>query len=77
MMGNVQEWTSSNYQAYKGSKRDPNATKEMKAVRGLSYNYRGRLGSIFERTFYVPNFLADFGFRCAKDAAPDESAEAR
>ena len=74
MMGNVQEWTSSKYLPYKGGKRDPNASEDMKVVRGLSYLYRGRLGSIFERTAYVPNYLSNFGFRCAKDATPEEAA---
>ena len=77
MMGNVQEWTTSKYQPYKGGKKDPNATENMKVVRGLSYLYRGRLGSIFERTAYVPNYLSNFGFRCAKDATPEETAEAQ
>ncbi|MBN2319285.1 MAG: SUMF1/EgtB/PvdO family nonheme iron enzyme [Acidobacteria bacterium] len=78
MMGNVQEWTTSPYLPYKGSKkRDANATEDMKVVRGLSYVYRGRMGSIFERTAYVPNYLSNFGFRCAKDAAPEETDAAR
>ncbi len=76
MMGNVQEWTSSEYKPYKGGKRDPNAAPGMKVVRGLSYFYRGRLGSIYERMAYVPNYLATFGFRCARDATPEEGAEA-
>jgi formylglycine-generating enzyme required for sulfatase activity len=77
MMGNVQEWTSSDYKPYKGGKSDPNAAGGMKVVRGLSYVYRGRMGSIYERTAYVPNYLSNFGFRCAKDAAPEDAAEAQ
>ena len=77
MMGNVQEWTSSKYLPYKGGKKDPNASEDMKVVRGLSYLYRGRLGSIYERTAYVPNYLSNFGFRCAKDATPEEAAGAQ
>jgi formylglycine-generating enzyme required for sulfatase activity len=69
-MGNVQEWTDSEYKPYKGGKRDENAAPGMKVVRGLSYVYRGRMGSIFERTAYLPNYLSNFGFRCAKDEAP-------
>ncbi|MBN2243529.1 MAG: SUMF1/EgtB/PvdO family nonheme iron enzyme [Acidobacteria bacterium] len=74
-MGNVQEWTASPYKPYKGGKRDPNAAEGMKVVRGLSYVYRGRMGSVYERTAYVPNYLSNFGFRCAKDATPEEAAE--
>ncbi len=77
MMGNVQEWTSSEYKPYKGGKRDTNAAPGMKVVRGLSPNYRGRLGSIFERTAYLPNALFNFGFRCAKDATSGEGAGAQ
>ena len=76
-MGNVQEWTSSEYKPYKNGKRDENAAAGMKVVRGLSYVYRGRMGSIYERTAYVPNYLSNFGFRCAKDAAPEEGADAQ
>lgn len=76
MLGNVQEWTSTIYAPYKGNpKRDPNARKDMRVVRGLSFSYRGRLGSIYERSAYVPNALFNFGFRCARDATPEEIAE--
>jgi len=75
MLGNVQEWTSSKYQPYKGGKKDPNATDNMKVVRGLCYLYYGKKGSIYERTAYVPNFLFNCGFRCAKDAEPEDAGE--
>lgn len=75
MMGNVQEWTTSEYKPYKGGKKDPNAAPGMKVVRGLSYFYRGRLGSIYERMAFVPNYIGTFGFRCARDAEPGEAVE--
>jgi iron(II)-dependent oxidoreductase len=75
MMGNVQEWTSSEYKPYKGGRKDPNSTPGMRVLRGLSYFYRGRMGSIYERMAYVPNYIGTFGFRCAKDAETEEAAE--
>jgi sulfatase modifying factor 1 len=78
MLGNVQEWTASKYKPYKGNPTiDPNASQNMYALRGLSANYRGRIGSIYERMGAVPVSLFNFGFRCARDATPEEAAAAR
>ena len=75
MLGNVQEWTASWYMTYKGNpKKDPNSGQKFRVVRGLSSRYRGRLGKLYDRSAYVPNALYDFGFRCAKDATPEEIA---
>ncbi|MEJ2247261.1 MAG: SUMF1/EgtB/PvdO family nonheme iron enzyme [Acidobacteriota bacterium] len=76
MLGNVQEWTSTKYAPYKGnSAQDPNTRVGMRVLRGLSYNYKGKLNNIFIRSGVVPNALYNFGFRCARDATPEEIAE--
>jgi formylglycine-generating enzyme required for sulfatase activity len=77
MLGNVQEWTSSEYKPYKGNpKKDPNAVPGMRVVRGLSSRYMGRRAKLFERAAYPPSAIYDFGGRCAKDATPEDVAEA-
>jgi formylglycine-generating enzyme required for sulfatase activity len=77
MLGNVQEWTGSWFETYKGNpKRDPNSGQRFRVVRGLSARYRGRLAHLYERTAYTPDALFDFGCRCAKDATPEDIAKA-
>lgn len=79
MFGNVQEWTSSMYKAYKGN---PKAGAQeynagYRVLRGLGSRYTGAKSSgLWARTAYPPNYLADFGCRCAKDATPEEAAKA-
>ena len=76
MLGNVQEWTSTKYAPYKGNpKKDPNTRVGMRVIRGLAYNYKGKLNNIYIRLGSVPNALFNFGFRCARDATPEEIAE--
>jgi formylglycine-generating enzyme required for sulfatase activity len=73
MLGNVQEWTDTWYDTYKGNpQRDPQGGRNLKVVRGLSSRYRGRLGSLWERSAQPPGSLFDFGIRCARDATPEE-----
>jgi len=77
MLGNVQEWTSSWYTAYKGNpKQDPNFGQRFRVLRGLSSRFRGRTGHLWDRSAFVPAALYDFGCRCAKDATPEEAAKA-
>ena len=77
MLGNVQEWTSSDYKPYKGNpKKDPNARPGMKVVRGLGSRHMGKRATLFERSAYPPSAIYDFGARCAKDATPEEAAQA-
>jgi formylglycine-generating enzyme required for sulfatase activity len=77
-MGNVQEWTSTWYDAYPGNpKQDPNFGKKFRVLRGLGANYIGKKGHIWDRSAYLPGALYDFGFRCAKDATPEEAAKAK
>ncbi len=75
MLGNVQEWTSSWYTAYPGNpKKDPNFGQRFRVVRGLGSRFRGKVGKLYDRSAFVPNALYDFGFRCAKDATPEDIA---
>jgi formylglycine-generating enzyme len=77
MLGNVQEWTGSWYGSYKGNpKRDPKSGKTLRVIRGLSAHYRAKLGNSWERSAWPPEYLADFGCRCAKDATPEDVAKA-
>ncbi|HYK87122.1 MAG TPA: SUMF1/EgtB/PvdO family nonheme iron enzyme [Acidobacteriota bacterium] len=76
MLGNVQEWTGSWYESYKGNTfKDENFGKRWRVLRGASnYHYGARFG-LWARTAYVPNYLSGFGCRCAKDATPEEAAK--
>ncbi|MBM3791144.1 MAG: formylglycine-generating enzyme family protein [Acidobacteria bacterium] len=76
MLGNVREWTDSWYKAYKGNSiRDPNFGENWRVVRGASSSVYGARFALWIRAAYAPGSLYDFGFRCAKDAAPEESAQ--
>jgi formylglycine-generating enzyme required for sulfatase activity len=78
MFGNVQEWTASWFKAYPGNtSKNPNYGERFRVVRGLSFHwYGGKASGLWARSAYLPNFLADFGFRCAKNATPEEAAKA-
>ncbi len=77
MLGNVQEWTSSWYKPYKGNLvKDSQANDKMRVVRGLSAVYKSKGGSLWERSAWVPEALYNFGFRCVKDATPEDAAKA-
>jgi formylglycine-generating enzyme required for sulfatase activity len=77
MLGNAQEWTGSWYVTYKGNpKRDSKSGKQLRVVRGLSYLYKGKVGSLTNRSAQPPNVLYDFTCRCAKDATPEDIANA-
>jgi formylglycine-generating enzyme required for sulfatase activity len=77
MLGNVREWTGSWFVNYEGTlKKDPHSGKQWRVLRGLAYNLKARLGSLAARSAYAPDALFDFGFRCAKDATPEDAAKA-
>jgi formylglycine-generating enzyme required for sulfatase activity len=77
MLGNVQEWTESWYVTYKGNpKKDPKSGHTLRVVRGLSYRFKGKEGSLWVRSAWPPQALYDFGCRCAKDATPEDVAKA-
>jgi len=77
-LGNVQEWASTWYNGYPGNpKEDSNYGKKFRVLRGLSSNHLGKRGHIWDRSAYLPGALYDFGFRCAKDATPEEAAKAK
>jgi formylglycine-generating enzyme required for sulfatase activity len=78
MFGNVQEWTGSWYNIYKGNpKRDPKAGKQLRIIKGSSARYRGRYGHFYDRSAQPPSALYDIGCRCAKDATPEEAEKAQ
>lgn len=75
-LGNVQEWTSTWYKPYPGNKAG-GFNASYRVVRGLSYLYTGsKFNGLWARSAYLPNYLAYFGCRCAKDATPEEAAKA-
>ena len=76
MLGNVQEWTASWYKTYKGNpKSDPKSGETIRVIRGLSYIYSGKKGSLANRNAQLPTALNDFGCRCAKNATPEDIAK--
>ncbi|MBZ5497263.1 MAG: formylglycine-generating enzyme family protein [Acidobacteriia bacterium] len=79
MYGNVQEWASDSYKPYKGNPKAGGLefNSGYKVLRGLGSRYTGTKSSgLWARTAYLPNYLADFGCRCAKSATPEEAAKA-
>jgi formylglycine-generating enzyme required for sulfatase activity len=76
MLGNVQEWTSSWYKAYKGNpKKGENFGERYRVLRGASARIYGSRAHLWDRSAYLPKSLYDFGCRCAKDATPEEAAK--
>ena len=76
MLGNVQEWTGSWYEPYKGSThKDENFGKRFRVVRGASTYIYGSRSHLWDRSAWLPNYLSGFGCRCAKDATPEEAAK--
>ena len=76
-LGNVQEWTGSWYKAYKGNTK-PNSDfgERYRVLRGLSSNFYGSRGHVWDRSAYLPKALYGYGCRCAKDATAEEAAKA-
>jgi gamma-glutamyl hercynylcysteine S-oxide synthase len=81
MLGNVQEWTESKFAIYKGNPHDEGLSKVLKpgetyhVVRGLSAKYPGEKGNLWSRAGLRSIDIYDTGFRCAKDATPEEAAK--
>jgi formylglycine-generating enzyme required for sulfatase activity len=71
MCGNASEWTSSWYNAYKGSKyTDKMFGKQVKVIRGGSwYNSKDKMRATNREFGGIPNLYEDniSGFRCVKD----------
>jgi formylglycine-generating enzyme required for sulfatase activity len=77
MLGNAQEWTSTWYKAYKGnSKRDENFGERFRVLRGARWDMYGSKYHLWVRSAALPKALYAYGFRCAKDATPEEAAKA-
>jgi gamma-glutamyl hercynylcysteine S-oxide synthase len=79
MLGNTQEWTASWFSAYKGNPRSEELNKHLigkpRVVRGLSARIPGKNGHLWNRSGILPTQLYDTGFRCAKDATPEDAAK--
>ncbi len=75
MLGNVREWTSTPFELYAGNTAK-NPGKGRFVVRGLSPNHKGKMAHLWDRDGYPAAFLGDVGFRCAKDATPEDAAKA-
>ncbi|MBI4457150.1 MAG: SUMF1/EgtB/PvdO family nonheme iron enzyme [Acidobacteria bacterium] len=73
-MGNVQEWTASEYQAYPNGPKDPAYKTGRYAVRGASYalygNDKDAPFKIWVRSAFFPKSQFGIGFRCASDTEP-------
>jgi formylglycine-generating enzyme required for sulfatase activity len=80
MLGNVQEWTSSGFDIYKGNPRSKELmavlTEKRFVVRGISARIPGKKGHLWNRSGFRRTDLYDTGFRCAQDATPEEAAKA-
>jgi len=77
MLGNVREWTSTWYSPYPGNpKKDSFSGKQRRVIRGLSPNHKGKMAHLWDRDALPPAYLGDIGFRCAKDATPEDIAKA-
>jgi len=81
MSGNVWEWTSSWYKAYPGNTHpSENYGEEYKTLKGgswwdCSFYKCGISAPVFNRAFFIRGtHNKSFGFRCAKDAAPDDKS---
>jgi formylglycine-generating enzyme required for sulfatase activity len=80
MLGNVQEYTSSGFSAYKGNANsaalNSGLTDKRYVVRGLSARIPGKNGHLWNRSGFRPTDMFDTGFRCAKDVTPEDAAKA-
>lgn len=76
LLGNAQEWTGSWYKAYKGNKKaNPDFGEKYRVLRGLSSNFYGSRGHVWDRSAYLPKALFGYGCRCGKNATADEAAK--
>jgi formylglycine-generating enzyme required for sulfatase activity len=83
MSGNVWEWTSSWYKAYPGNTHpSENYGEQYKTLKGgswfdCSFYKCGISAPVFNRSFFIRGtHNKSFGFRCAKDAGPNDKHHA-
>ena len=78
MLGNAQEWTADWYKAYKGNtKPNKDFGERFRVLRGARWDIYGSRFRISDRSAALPKALYGYGFRCAKDATPEEAAKAK
>lgn len=76
MLGNVYEWTNSTYDAYPNCKaKDPNFGRKLFVVKGASIYINGKIWYMSARSPFPSNAILGMGFRCAKDATPEDEAK--
>jgi len=77
LIGNVWEWTSSLYHAYRGATPFADSMQQFRIVRGGAFNTPDSLATSLVRGYNRPiaprNQLALTGFRCAMNAQRDTS----
>ena len=69
MVGNAQEWTSEELAPYPDSpaRRDEAFRSDYIAVRGGSYNVKGRTMGLYSRSGYAADSQYGISFRCVQD----------
>jgi len=77
MVGNAQEWTNEKLAPYPDSpaRRDDAFRANYIAVRGGSYNVKGRTMGLFSRSGYAPDSQYGIGFRCVQDVEQESPQE--
>ena len=77
MVGNAQEWTGEKLAPYPDSpaRRDDAFRSNYIAVRGGSYNVKGRTMGLFSRSGYAPDSEYGIGFRCVQDVEQESPQE--
>jgi|GEM_PF-949008 len=75
MLGNIYEWTASEYERYPGSKfNDPNYKLKLIVVKGAQFGIQGKVWHLSARSAFPRNSITAQGFRCVRDATPEDES---